>query len=496
VSLIALITAGPVTAGEWGNVDLAQSNTRWAQNCEIFSFTGIDIPGPFKVLSGPNDKDTFRADVCARVYLDVGFEAKGTPIPDLATKLTDVAVIAPQITLGRKSKTSECVYDDGQLLPHPNLNASRICPQQTSLTPPAGVASILPDEVEFNLVVPFPTSIPAGAGVINVAAGQNYLLSPGNYGRIVVQDKGRLVFQKKGTYNFQSIASESPDSPLYADFLEPNVNVNVVDYVLLGHRTKWNNPETRNIKVNVAGAGPFNVPGWGATEPTFRMRGDGHFHSCWVYSPNGTQMWRGHSHRGDLGGPPAFHVQSFTKQFIQESVLSVSFAHPQEEECFGPEYVCATIGRIVPPGVTCDSASGVVSLPAWSASEKSLSYVGLIREDALLPLAPTVKEFIDASCVMFPSGPTIPLLPGVNPNPVTYLSPGQVENVIQTPDIWAAGVLGPKPECPDIPTVRLVPFALGPIVEGNVDRPPVCFSAATFQFLKAEFPDTCTMVDP
>jgi hypothetical protein len=147
--------------------------------------------------------------------------------------------------------------------------------------------------------------------------------------------------------------------------------------------------------------------------------------------------------------------------------------------------------------VTCDSASGVVSLPAWSASEKSLSYVGLIREDALLPLAPTVKEFIDASCVMFPSGPTIPLLPGVDPNPVTYLSPGQVENVIQTPDIWAAGVLtNPKPECPDIPTVRLVPFALGPVVEGNVDRPPVCFSAATFQFLKAEFPDTCTMVDP
>jgi hypothetical protein len=500
LSLIMLITTGPVTAGEWGKVDLQQSTTDWVKNCGIFSFMDIETFGFFYVYSGPDDDDTFRYDLCARGQIDMGFGDRNARAPADAPDLTDVALIAPKIILGRKSRTSECVYDVGGLDTSANPTPKFVCPEQTVFDP-AGVADALPDLTKFKQALPFPAISSAGADIVVPAKGTKDLL-PGDYGNVVVGEKGRLVFKKKGTYNFKSIRSVTDRDPMYVEFKEPKTTVNVVDYLLLGHRSEWNNAATPTIKVYVAGAGPYDVPKWSPTEVAFRMKGDGHFHSCWVYSPNGTQIWEGHSHEGEGESGPdmdAYHTQSFANQFIQESSLNVKFAHPQDPGCYDAEYTCAAIGRIVPPGVTCDSASGVVSIPAWNASEKTLSYVGLISENASLPLAPTVKEFIDASCVMFRSGPSIPLLAGVDPVALlTYLSPGQVENVIEMPDIWAAGVLGPNPNCPDIPGVDLVPVALGPIVDDDVNRPPVCFSAATFQFLRAEAgpPDTCTMVDP
>ena len=373
-----------------------------------------------------------------------------------------------------------------------------VCPSQQD----ASLTNMPANAAALDAVIPFPIFTPgtSPADDLVVAAGATEVLDPTTkYGRIVLMQNARLVLPSAGNYDVLSIATEGirgEETRAYIDVESENVNLNVKEYLALGHRSRVNQAGTRLFRIYVEGGDNNTIDTWYADVTGFDFRGDGTFNACFVYSPEATQTWRGRPYL-----QTSYTTQAFAKNFAQNfrDKLLIRFEHPQDPECFEipPEYVCATIGRVIPPGVTCDSVSGVVSLPAWNASETSLSYVGLIREDAALPLAPTVSQFIDASCVMFPSGPSIPLLPGVDPNPLTYSPPGEVENVIQTPDIWAAGVLtNPKPECPDNPDVRLVPFALGPIVEGNVDRPPVCFSAATFQFLKAESPDTCTMVDP
>jgi hypothetical protein len=330
LSLIMLITAGPVTAGEWGKVDLQQSTEDWVKNCGIFSFMDMETFGFFYVYSGPDDDDTFRYDLCARGQIDMGFGDRNARAPADAPDLTDVALIAPKIILGRKSRTSECVYDVGGLDTSANPTPKFVCPEQTVFNP-AGVADALPDLTKFKQALPFPAISSAGADKVVPAKGTEHLL-PGDYGHVVVGEKGRLVFEKAGNYNFKSIRSVTDRDPMYVEFKEPKTTVNVVDYLLLGHRTEWNNAATPTIKVYVAGAGPYDVPKWSPTEVAFRMKGDGHFHSCWVYSPNGTQIWEGHSHEGEgESGPDMDAPYAILRQPV----------HPR---IFVERQVCASAG--------------------------------------------------------------------------------------------------------------------------------------------------------
>ncbi len=455
-------------AGAYGPVNVAQGPLAWIRNCEIYTTESVNIPGPFEIFAGADDPATFRSDVCSVGTATIGGNAAGATVPVTAPAQADVAVVAPTINLARASKTSECVYDTaaaGAL----NIAAdvSVPCPVQTD-------ADLSGMPTDIGTAIPFPTITP-GATDYTVGPGQTLSLNPGNYGRIVLEANATLQLALSGNYHFRSIQTSTRQIRSYITVLSERVNILVKEYMLLGHRTQVNPADTRLLRIYVEG--DDTIPAGWDYPAGFTYRGDGYFNACYVYSPNATQSWRGKPLNNG-----AYRTQSFGKAFFEDTLTAkfrVTMEHPQDEECFKPEFTCASIGRVT-PGMSCNSATGEVKILSWSAGEKSLSYLLFFDEGASIPIYPSVNALRDAACLEFKS------------TELTYDPLNQVENAIKTPNIWTAGVLA---NCGD--PKNLVPMVVGPVdPENGPGYPPVCYNAYTYDRLGIASPDTCTIVRP
>lgn len=455
-------------AGAYGPVNVSQGPLAWIKNCEIYTTQSVNVPGPFEIYAGPNDPATFRSDVCSVGTATIGGNAAAATVPVTAPAQADVAVVAPTINLARASKTSECVYDTaaaGAL--NIAVDVGVPCPVQTD-------ADLSGMPTDIGTAIPFPTITP---GVIdyNVGPGQTLSLNPGNYGRITLEANATLQLALSGSYHFRSIRTTTRQIRSYITVLSERVNILVKEYMLLGHRTQVNSAGTRLLKVYVEG--DDNIPAGWDYPAGFTFRGDGDFTACYVYSPNATQSWRGKPLNHG-----AYQTQSFGKAFFEDTLSAkfrVTMEHPQDEDCFAPEFTCASIGRVT-PGMTCNSATGEVKILSWSAGEKSLSYLLFFDQGASIPIYPSVDALRAAACLEFTS------------TELTYDPLNQVENAIKTPNIWNAGVLA---KCGD--PKNLVPLVVGPVdPENGPAFPPVCYNAYTYDRLGIASPDTCTIVRP
>lgn len=457
-------------AGEWGPIDAKQTPINWLRNCLIYTTEAVDIPGPFKIFAGPDDPDTYRSDLCSVETIVLG-GLLASAVPKTAPKVADVALAAPSIYLERKSKTSECNFDSVQ---GAGLSATSTvtveCPSALNLD-----LSGMP--VDLNAVIPFPTiTIPAGTPDIEVAAGDTLALTPGTYGRIVLNLNSTLVLTTPGKYQVRSVATSGSQTRAYIEVESERTSLLVKEYFVLGHRTLVNPDGTRIFKIFVEGDDTFAapVPGWLALVTGFSYQGDGTFNACYVSSPNATQAWRGKPVR-----QAGYTTQSFAKAYLQQDGLNIKVVHPQDKACFDPEYTCAALG-CVGPGMACDSATGAVTVSSWNASATSLSYLLFIDEAQLTSVYPSVDAMRSVACLEFAS------------TDLAYSPAGAIENTIITPNIWAADVLT---NCGD--GSNLVPMLVGPIdAENGPGFAPLCYSAYTFDRLNVASPETCTVIRP
>ncbi len=455
-------------AGAYGPVNVSQGPLAWIKNCEIYTTQSVNVPGPFQIFAGPNDPATFRSDVCSADTATIGGNTAAATVPVTAPAQADVAVVAPTIKLARASKTSECVYNTlaGGVL-NIAANVGVACPVQTD-------ADLSGMPTDIGTAIAFPPVNP-GSTDYTVAAGTKLSLVPGSYGRIVLGVNATLELTTSGSYHFLSIRTQSKESRSYITVLKERTNILVEEYMLLGHTSQVNRAGTRLLKIYVKGDDTIPT-GWDYPA-SFTYRGDGYFNACYVYSPNGTQSWRGMPK--DQG---TYRTQSFGKAFFEDTLsskLRVTMQHPQDEDCFGSDFTCASIGRVT-PGMTCNSATGEVKILSWSAGEKSLSYLLFFDQNASIPIYPSVNALRAAACLEFKS------------TELTYDPLNQVENAIKTPNIWTADVLA---KCGD--PKNLVPLVVGPVdPENGPAFPPVCYNAYTYDRLGIASPDTCTIVRP
>jgi hypothetical protein len=251
----------------------------------------------------------------------------------------------------------------------------------------------------------------------------------------------------------------------------------------LGHRTNVNKANTPIFKIFVEGGDVFATPpNWSSGEPGVDYRGDGTFFACYVYSPNATQWWRGKPAAQD-----GYTTQVFAKNVVQNSGLNVKFDHPQNPDCFAPEFTCSSIGRVT-PGMSCNSANGAVNVLSWGAYEDSLSYLLFINAaTGSIPIYPSVDALRAQACMEFTSAELTYTPPY---DPTTGVG---IENSITTPNIWVDGnVLA---NCGD--GTNLVPVLVGPVdPENGPGFPPVCYNVYTYERLNVASPDTCTVIRP
>ena len=484
--LAALIGPGAsvtALAGAYGPLDATQDPTRWIKNCLVYATESVTLPGNLKIFAGPDDIDTFRSDVCAVLSLTLG-GTSAAAVPKEATKLVDVALAAQTIFLEKKSKSSDCVWDTNLGALVEGANVSKVCPEQQ----PVDLTGMPTD---ISTVIPFPTIAPGASPADDLDVPQSetyelYLTGPtcmpsadadgcavAPFGRITLNLNSTIRLMEAGSYQALSIATSGSSTRSFIEVAQERTSLLVKEYMLMGHRSNVNVDDTRLFKVFVEGIDANNVANWSASETAYSFRGDGAFNACYVYSPNGTQTWRGKptKQRG-------YKTQVFTKAIVQDTNLNIIFEHPQDEECFALETDCACISQSAVP-MLCDSATGAVRIEAINAYDKSVGELLFLTEDALLPAAPTTTQLRDASCFSIPGAE------------LTFND--TTRDSIITPDIFDPSDIQTACGTPE----NLVPYIVGPVdpAEGP-DVPVSCFS--TYQDKRLNIPgqDMCNVVDP
>lgn len=394
----------PAGAAPWGPAPIPQTPVDWLKNCLIYTTNGVDVPGPFEIFGDPESSGflPYRSDVCSTGVADIGGNAQRARVPVQAPDLVDVAVIAPTINLNRGSMTSECDYDTaagGSL--NVASDAVRVCPVQRNVN-----LSSMPADI--TTVLPFPVITP-GATNIEVATGQTYTLpGPGQYGRVLLNPSSELVFPSPGNYQFLSIETRTAETRADIIVKVPGVNIMVKEYMFLGHRSRVNEADTRLLKVFVEGTDGVIIEG--LPRAAFTFRGDAFFNACYVYSPNGTQSWRGKPLNDG-----AYKTQSFGLDFFEDTTTAkfrVTMAHPQDEQCFngGPL-----------PEVRCDyktfSPSSLSDQDGVVNAEVKISNVGQVAANVVI-----IRDTMSGKMTYRPGTSNIGDPAG---GPPTYTFPGQ-----------------------------------------------------------------------
>ena len=375
----------PAQAAPHEPASIPRTLTEWRDDCLMYTTLGIDIIGPFEVFGDPNPAGSprlpFRSDVCTTGVAEIGESGMKTEIPVGAPELLDVAVIAPTLNLNRASETSDCVFDSanaGGLTVSPE--ASVVCPVQQDVD-----LSTMPDFAELSAVLPFPV-FNAGTEDDIVAAGDTKTLlpeddNPDQYRNILLGSTARLVFPKPGNYRFESLQSEIRADKVFLDVQAAGVNIMVKGCMYLGHRSRVNEDDYRLFKVFVEGVDADCPERTGETQPptAFTYDGDGRFNACYVYSPNGTQTWR-----GIPKVTRTYKTQIFATDFTMRGRRTrVSLSHPEDIDCFEqviPDLMCEA-KTLTPEVITTENAT--VQAAVSIRNNGTTAFTGLIVRDTM-----------------------------------------------------------------------------------------------------------------
>jgi hypothetical protein len=354
-----------------------------------------------------------RSDLGSRNFLQIGGKLT-TRIPLAAPTVTDVALIAPIVTLGNFSKVSHVIYDlatgsyndiatVGRL--GPTLLEDKICDNSLDDT---GGSDCLPDFPSF------PTFAPGATDVVVPSSGSTSI-TPGSYRDLIVGFRGKVDFAA-GIYNFRRIIVNVAGT--YSLNFEDDTEIRVKDFVRLAEYGDVNPTGAKNVIMYVEGTDgsygnanrnqdgvdrtsslilPPNSPV--SPEPAaFEYDGDGHFELCFIFVPNGTMNLRGHSQ-------PVWATQWLGNSLQEISSLRISLQQASES-CVPGGIECACItdfklisssdpakdGRLRVKGINfSEDTVGKLAIFTENASE---SINGLSGGDANADQAAAVLDFV------------------------------------------------------------------------------------------------------
>lgn len=282
-----------------------------------------------------------RSDLGSRVFAQIGGRLRAR-IPVEAPTLADVAVIAPDVTLGNFASVSHVIGTINDVgtsgRQGPTLAEPDIC--NNTLNDTGGV-DCLPDFPSFPTFVPGTDDVEVlTSGLIRIGGVDQPPgpLPPGDYRDLLLGFRARINFQS-GIYNFRRVIENVAGS--YNLIFEDDTEIRVKQFVRLAEYGNVNPTGARNVIIYVEGSdGDYgganrNQDGVYAEPAAFEYDGDGILSLCFVFVPNGTINLRGKSK-----APVA--TQWLGKSFQEISSLRISMQQAIES-CIPGGIECACI---------------------------------------------------------------------------------------------------------------------------------------------------------
>jgi len=319
----------------------------------------LRLEGPASIYSyyggvGPEDPPIpRRSDLGSRNMGIFGGRAN-TWVPAEASAVTDVAIIAPNVTLSRFAKVSHVIYDDvGGSFSDP-VTVGRVGPSLLETFANNSLTST--DGLDLPAFPAFPsfTASSSSADDIVVATSASVDVLPGTYRDLVLGLNSVARFKESGVYIFRRIIANRASS--YAFIMETDdIEIRVEDFVRFAEYGSFNPTGAKDLTLYVAGQdGTYgtdsrrNRNNYGVTRAeggrlpagrypaAFQYTGDGVFLACFVFVPNGTMNIRGHSN-------PAWATQWFGDSLQEIGGLQIALKHPGEICYELPGIDCACI---------------------------------------------------------------------------------------------------------------------------------------------------------
>ncbi|RJQ54030.1 MAG: hypothetical protein C4530_17215 [Desulfobacteraceae bacterium] len=330
------------------------------------------IKGAADVISfqgGIFQNKQMRSDLGSRNFAQIGGRLS-CRIPVDAPTVADVAIIAPNVTLGNFAKVSHVIYDAATGSFNDIGTSGRLGP--TLLENDLGNNSLndtgfknLPDFPAFPVFAP-------GAADVIVPSGGVTSITPGNYRDLIVGHKGTVNFAS-GIYNFRRIIINVAGE--YNLIFEDDTEIRVKQFVRLAEYGNVNPTSANNVIMYVEGEdGDYgganrNQDGVYGLPAAFEYDGDGNFSLCFVFVPNGTMNIRGHSQ-------PPYATQWLGKSFQQISSLRI-ILQQAIESCIPPGIDCACITDFT------RRSDGTLQVRGINLSEDTVGKLAIFTETAV-----------------------------------------------------------------------------------------------------------------